>query len=205
MKTNSAHAAGNEACEHPIYRPYFPFNTLKCVGAPLYRSRSGRDYACLMDLDPEILGWQCFTRQFGDDTLGRKFTIDFIVETKDHCTMVEIWEQPPTDAFWVMDAAARAGFGYQAIFMPEIRKQPRLQNAKDLIRYAGYDAPLGDRIRLSAALADLGSLTLAECLGAVRDGRPMRTMAALILQGHVEVDLDEALLGPDTIVRLPNR
>jgi hypothetical protein len=140
-----------------------------------------------------------------DDTLDRKFTIDFIVETSDDCTMVEVWERPPENTVWARDAAARAGYGYEGVFMPDIRKQPRLQNAKDLIRYAGYDAPLGDRIRLSAALADLGSLTLAECLAAVRDGRPMRTMAALILQGHVEVDLDEALLGPDTIVRLPNR
>jgi hypothetical protein len=205
MKTNAAHAACNVACENAIYRPYFPFVTLKCVGAPLYRSRGARDYACLLDLDSQVLGWQCFTHFFNDDTLDRKFTIDFTVQTRDHCTMVEVWERPPENTIWVRDAAARAGYGYEAVFMPEIRKQPRLQNAKDLIRYAGYDAPLGDRIRLSAALADLGSLTLAECLAAVRDGLPMRTMAALILQGHVEVDLDEALLGPDTIVRLPNR
>jgi len=205
MKTRAAHAAGADVCEEVVYRPYFPFNTLKCVGVPLYRSQSARDYACLLDLDPEVLGWQCFTNLFADDTIDRKFTIDFIVETKHDCTMVEIWEKSPGDTFWVRDAATRAGYSYQAVCMPEIRKQPRLQNAKDLIRYAGYDAPLGDRIRLSAALGDMGSMTLAECLVAVRDGRPMQTMAALILQGHVEVDLDEALLGSDTIVRLPRR
>jgi len=205
MKTKAAHAAGDAACDLVDYRPYFPYVTLKCVGAPLYRSRSARDYACLLDLDPDVLGWQCSTSLFGDNTCGRTFIVDFIVETKDSCTMVEIWERLPENIGWVTDAAYRAGYRYQPVFMPEIRKQPRLQNAKDLIRYAGYDAPLGDRIRLSAALEELGSLTLAECLAAVRDGRPMRTMAALILQGHVEVDLDEALLGPDTVVRLPRR
>ncbi|WP_027666118.1 hypothetical protein [Rhizobium leguminosarum] len=55
------------------------------------------------------------------------------------------------------------------------------------------------------APGELGSLTLAECLAAVRDGRPMQTMAALIQKGHVEIDLDTELLGPDTVVRLASR
>jgi hypothetical protein len=205
MKTKAAHAAGAGACDLDDYRPYFPYVTLKCVGAPLYRSRSARDYACVLDLDPDVVSWQCFTYLLGDNNSDRKFTIDFVVETAAGQAMVEIWERPPEDLWWVKETSRQAGYRYEAVFMPELRKQPRLQNAKDLIRYAGYDAPLGDRIRLSAALGDLGTLTLAECLEAVRDGRPMQTMAALILQGHVEVDLDEALLGPDTVVRLPRR
>ncbi|ASY56600.1 hypothetical protein SS05631_c16670 [Sinorhizobium sp. CCBAU 05631] len=85
--------------------------------------------------------------------------------------------------------------------MPELRKWPRLQNARDLLRYAGWDTPLGDRIRILATLDEMGTLTLAECLSAVREGRPMQTVASMILSGVLEVDLDNALLGPDTVVR----
>lgn len=205
MKTMYIRAAGDEACGLPRYRPYFPFIALKCIGPALYRSRGARDYACLLDLDPSVTSWQCATFLLGDNSSDRKFTIDFIVETTDDRAIVEIWERPPEDARWVTDAARRYGYRYQAVWMPELRKQPRLQNAKDLIRYAGYDAPLGDRIRLLAALDELGSLTLAECLAAIRDGRPMQTIAAMILQGHVEVDLDTSLLGPDSVIRLASR
>lgn len=205
MKTEAAHSAGNEACDYIEYRPYFPFLTLKCVGQALYRSRSARDYACLLDLDSDVVSWQCATFLLGDNNSDRKFTIDFLVEKTDGRVIVEIWERPPEDLWWVKETSRQAGYRYEAVYMPEIRKQPRLQNAKDLIRYAGYDAPLGDRIRLQAALGEFGSLTLAECLAAVRDGRPMQTMAALILKGHVEVDLDTELLGPDTVVRLVAR
>lgn len=205
MKTMYTHTAGDEACENPRYRPYFPFITLKCIGPALYRSRNARDYACLLDLDPDVVSWQCATFLLGDNNSDRKFTIDFLIEKADGRVIVEIWERPPEDLWWVKETSRQAGYRYEAVYMPEIRKQPRLQNAKDLIRYAGYDAPLGDRIRLQAALAEFGSLTLAECLAAVRDGRPMRTMATLILKGHVEVDLDAELLGPDTVVRLVAR
>ncbi|MDR6667078.1 hypothetical protein [Rhizobium sp. 1399] len=202
MKTGTAHSAGNEACDSIEYRPYFPFLTLKCVGQALYRSRSARDYACLLDLDPDVVSWQCATFLLGDNNSDRKFTIDFLVEKTDGRVIVEIWDRPPEDLWWVKETSRQAGYRYEAVYMPEIRKQPRLQNAKDLIRYAGYDAPLGDRIRLQAALGEFGSLTLAECLASIRDGHPMQTMAALILKGHIEVDVDTELLGPDTVVRL---
>ena len=46
-----------------------------------------------------------------------------------------------------------------------------------------------------------GSLTLAECLGAIQETKPVAGVAALILSGFIHVDLDEALLGPETTVR----
>jgi hypothetical protein len=44
-------------------------------------------------------------------------------------------------------------------------------------------------------------LTVTEALSAFREGRPMACLAALILQGFLEIELDEALIGPDTVVR----
>jgi len=81
----------------------------------------------------------------------------------------------------------------------------RVSNARDLVRYARYEASLGDRVRLMAALDEMGSLTLAECMAVVREGRPMDAVACLILRGHLEVDIDESLLGPGTVVRLGSK
>lgn len=77
----------------------------------------------------------------------------------------------------------------------------RLQNAVDLMRYVGCEVPLGDRVRILAALDEAGTLTLAETLSVMRESRPMHSVASLILSGVLEVDLSEALLGPDSVVR----
>ncbi|NKN12278.1 hypothetical protein [Rhizobium laguerreae] len=205
MKTVSAHAAGDEACDSPNYRPYFPFLTLKCVGRAVYRSREARNYACLLDLDPSVVSWRSLTYALADSDGPERYHVDFFVEKVDEHLLVEVCDRDLGNTEWVSMLAKQFECRYQAVLMSEIRGQPRLQNAKDLLRYAGYDAALGDRIRILAALDELGSLTLAECLSAVRDGRPMQTVAAMILTGHVEVDLDKELLGPDTVVRRASR
>lgn len=205
MKTGSAHAAGDEACDSPNYRPYFPFVTLKCVGRPVFRSREARNYACLLDLDPSVVSWRCLTYALADNHGPKRYYVDFFVEKVDEHLLVEVCDRDPGNTEWIRILADQFECRYQAVLMSAIRSQPRLQNAKDLLRYAGYEAALGDRIRILAALDELGSLTLAECLSAVRDGRPMQTVAAMILTGHIEVELDEELLGPDTTVRRASR
>jgi hypothetical protein len=205
MMTEPAHAAGDEACDYPNYRPYFPFLTLKCLGRPLYRSREARNYACLLDLDPSVVSWQCITHALADSHGPERYYVDFMVEKDHERLLVEVWNRDLGNTEWISSLAEQFECRYHAVLMSEIRKQPRLQNARDLLRYAGYDAALGDRIRILAALDELGTLTLAECLSAVRDGRPMQTVAAMILGGHIEVELDEELLGPDTAVRRASR
>jgi hypothetical protein len=91
----------------------------------------------------------------------------------------------------------------QLLTMPEeqLRSGFRLGNAKDLMRYASHRTPLGDRLRLLGALDENGSLTVAECLSAFQETKPVPGLASLILHAYVEVDLDERPLGPETIVR----
>lgn len=52
----------------------------------------------------------------------------------------------------------------------------RLRNAKDLLRYGFYQATLGDRVRLLAALEEMGSLTVAKSMAAFQEGRLMPTL-----------------------------
>ena len=93
------------------------------------------------------------------------------------------------------------GATYGLLSVSEVYDGFRLQNAKDLLRYGHVVAPLGDRLRLLGALDENGSLTFTECLAAFQESRPVPGLASLILRGYVEVDLDEAPIGPETVVR----
>ncbi len=203
MRTLNAHAASNDACDFPIYRPYFPAGTLKCIGRPLFRSRAARDYACLLDIEPDVVEWRCVVDPVLEDDCcedaAEQHNVDFEVNLGTSSVLVDVSSGTEAPA-WIGDAVRRKGCLYQLVQPTEFAALPRLQNARDLLRYADWEAALGDRIRIQMALEEYGSLTLAECLSAVRDGKPMQSIASMILKGVVKVDLDEAL-GPDTIVR----
>ncbi len=204
MMTFTAHAAGDEACDLPSsYKFRFPSSTAKCRGRTLYRSQEASDYACILELDPTVIYWRCVTQPIVNDSAARKPRhryVDFAVRTADEAFLVDVWRGVPETIKWLPNVAARLGYRYQALSIFDINPI-RLQNARDLVRYAGREATLGDRIRILAGLDEMGSLTLAECLGAVRESRPMASIASMILRGLLQVDLDEKLLAPDTTVR----
>ncbi|ASW06409.1 hypothetical protein CKA34_11265 [Rhizobium sp. 11515TR] len=106
----------------------------------------------------------------------------------------------------VTEAAACRQLWHRFVNFAEIRLHPhRLQNARDLLRYAKYHTPLGDRIRLLAALEQEGSATVAECLSVFREISPMAGLSSLILNRFVTVDLDAELISPHTVVRVFER
>ena len=204
MRTESTHVAGDDPCVFKHYRPYYPFATLKCVGRPLYRSREARDYACLLDVDTKVSAWRCVPQPIIHDSGAgnlRRHYVDFAVETRCEALLVDVCGTNAVNATWIAEAAKKQGYRYQAVSFPELAGCTRLQNAKDLLRYAGYCAPLGDRIRILAALEEMGAMTLAECLSVVRESKAMATVATMILMGILDVGLDEALLSPDSVVR----
>lgn len=204
MTTFTAHTAGDEACDLPdFYYSRFPSATLKCLGRTLYRSQEASDYACLLELDPDVISWRCITQPFVNDSSARKPRhryVDFAVRKADETLLVDIWRGTPEIITWLPGVAERLGYTYHPISIFDLNPT-RIQNARDLVRYGGREAALGDRIRILAGLDEMGSLTLAECLGAVREGAPMGSVANMILRGMLAVDLDEKLLDPDTIVR----
>lgn len=194
MTTETVHAG----CDLQHYSRYFPF------GRPLYRSRWASDYACLLDRDACVLSWRSVVDPLVEecpDLCPRRHQVDFEVETGSERRLVDIGERRVDVGPWVGAVAKRQGFSFQPISRSEFAAKPRLQNAKDLFRYAGWKAALGDRIRTVAGLAEFGSLTLAECLSAVRDDRPMRSVAAMLPMGIIDLDLDNPL-GPDSVARL---
>ncbi|TAY88104.1 hypothetical protein [Rhizobium leguminosarum] len=173
--------------------------TIKCVGPALFRSEHARDFACLLDLDPGVVQWSSAPPLLRDG--NNEYQLDFVVITDTGSFLIDVGREEPRPPPWVTSLAESMGHQYRPVAMAELTGSFRLRNAKDLLRYGFYRPPLGDRIRLLAALDDMGSLTVAECMSAVREGRPMPTVAAFILQGFLEIDLDDALIGPDTQVR----
>ncbi len=101
----------------------------------------------------------------------------------------------------VTEAAIREGHRHRFIPREERESGFRLRNARDLLRYGNYRCPLGDRIRIIATLDEVGSLSVAEALGLFREVAPMAGLASLILQRMLAIELDDALITPDTIVR----
>ena len=198
MTTESARV---EASHLPDYRPRFPVATLKAIGRPVFRSQEARDYACLLDLDPDVVSWQSVTHPLTDvgDCRGHHH-VDLEVHTATASLMVEVCTGNAAAPSWLRSTLEECGFHYQMVRFSDLNPV-RVANARDLIGYAKREATLGDRLRVLAALDEMGTLTLAECLTAVREGRAMETIASLILRGHLDVDLDDDLLAPDSVVR----
>ncbi|WP_233283363.1 hypothetical protein [Agrobacterium tumefaciens] len=173
--------------------------TIKCDGRAQFRSQQARDFACLLDLDPDVARWSTTPPMLrnGDD----EYKVDFIVLTEGGSFLIDVGQEEPLPPIWLSAEIESMGHRYRSVAMIDFADSVRLRNAKDLLRYGFYRPPLGDRIRLLAGLEEMGSLTIAECLSAIQEGRPMPTLASLILQGFLEVDLDIDLLSPESQVR----
>lgn len=183
------------------FRMFHPVATVKCDGVPVYRSQVARDVACLFDVDAAVSAWRSMPFNLG--TEDQPIVPDFLVTNSDGSTMlVDAPDRAPSvDISMVEVRAKRKGARYRLLSHEEVYDGFRLRNAKDLLRYGVWTVPLGDRIRLLAALEDVGSMPLQECLKAFMETKPVAGLSALILQGFVDVDLDEGPIGPATIVR----
>lgn len=166
-----------------------------------HRSRIARDLACLFDVNPTIVTWECGSRPL---TAGdRDHCADFTVLDVDGLIwLMDAPDREPTVDKSILASSAEAigGLRYRQVERSEIYDGYRLSNATDLLRYNNHKVSLGDRVRLLAALDENGSLSFGECMQVIRESQPVAVLASLILQSIIEVDLDEALIGPETRV-----
>lgn len=180
--------------------PVFSFSSPKSGGHVKFRSQAVRDYACLLDIDQQVLNWTS-----PGPSLRRGAAIqqtDFLVTNVDGETfLVCVGKKSLPRPTWIAEAADAIGHEFRFEAVEDFVAGYRLRNAKDLLRYRNQHCTLGDRIRLLAALDEHSSLTVAECFSAFQESKPMPSLASLILQGFLEVDLDSALISPETPVR----
>lgn len=169
----SASAAKAKASRQSFY----PAATIRCDGPRLFRSQTARDVACLLDVDPAVHSWVCTPEAFDVD--GHRHIPDFaLVDTHGGRSFLDAPDRGDVKADDVSRAVlAKTGRPYSVMSDAELRSGYRLRNAKDLLRYGNYTVTLGDRIRLLAALEELGSMTVSECLQAFQEIRPMAASA----------------------------
>lgn len=178
---------------------FYPRGTVRCMGSPYFRDQNARDFGCLLDVDPLVLSWSCLPFVLANK--GRFHVPDFSVKRLGADELLDLRSPDGNDEEWIRAEAEHRGYQYRVIGRDEIVSDVKLANAKDLLRYAGWHTPLGDRVRILAGLDENGSLTVAECLAAIRETPPMAGLASLILHRFLHVDLNCEPIGPDTPVR----
>jgi len=174
--------------------------TVKGPFRPVFRSKAAADLSCLLDLDPQVLSWSCFTPSTDGEA---EYIPDFLMDDIHGAQwfLDAPGKKLPSDLPAMSQSAAKEGARYRQYQLSEIYEGFRLQNAKDLLRYVSHGVPLGDRMRVLATLDEQGPLSFGDCLRIIRETQPVAALASMILQGFIEVELDEALLGPETMVR----
>lgn len=176
---------------------FYPLSTVRCVGPVLFRDQAARDIACLLDVDDDVVSWSCRTTTLINDS--ESYRPDFTVECTGRRFVIDADREDGPPA-WARSNAVTNGLPFEIVAastLPRIR----LKNAKDLLRYARHEAALSDRIRLLAALDEYSSLSVSEALMVFRETKPVAGLASMVLQRLVTMDLDDRLIGPETIVR----
>ncbi|WP_245330992.1 hypothetical protein [Mesorhizobium sophorae] len=176
---------------------FHPRGTVRCIGTPLFRNQAARDLGCLLDVEPTVVEWSCLPLVLNRQ--GDSHVPDFLVVREEGTSIVDAVSQSSRLEPWIEDAAAEAGYRYEA--QSTVIAGHRLANSMDLLRYASWQCPLGDRVRVLAALDEHGSPTVAECLTAFHETVPIAGLSSLVLRRFVEIDLDETRIGPETAVR----
>lgn len=199
MGTGRQSASIQAAVNSTSIRGFYPSATVRCDGGKVFRSQAARDVGCLLDVDPSVVSWRCMPTPFGDPA----HSVDFeVIHDDGRVILLDAHDREiRCDVAAYEEAARRRSAEYRSLSREDVHGGFRLRNAKDLLRYGNYTVPLGDRLRLLGALDENGSMPIAECLNAFQETRPVAGLAAMILNRYLEVDLDDAPLGPETMVR----
>lgn len=181
---------------------FYPKGTVRCSGDALFRTRAARDLGCILDVDPNVIGWLCLPVEF--ETEFGPHVPDFLVDYEHGPrTLLDAVDRSESPA--INEGAALAGYRYRGVAREEIESGFRLANARDMLRYANCRTPLNDRVRMLSALEEAGSLTVSECLNVFREVQPMTGVSWMVLHRLIVVDLDDAMIGPETIIRRVQR
>jgi hypothetical protein len=167
------------------------YQPLRCRGEVRLPSAFSMDVARLLDIDPAVDHWQCQV-----PLVGIEGVVDFVTHGAGG------------HEYLVLDFGDRV--------LPERSRLPlrtrivttgdvdpvRLENAKLILPFARWRVSLDDRVRLLAVLDEEGTVTLADCLGIMRNtSRPVAAVASLALAHIIDMDLDEPIGSRTRVIR----
>lgn len=138
-----------------------------------------RDMACLLDVDRDVVSWTTLVEPV---TLSDVPVLAHLkVEYPDRRELLAVGNDVLSLPDEHVHVARSHGYILRTID-PHALEGHRLENARELIRYAKWTVSLSDRVRLLALLDQEGSLPLADCMSAILSGRdPIAAIAALCL------------------------
>ncbi|MBO9126927.1 hypothetical protein J5283_24730 [Rhizobium sp. 16-488-2a] len=186
------------AYKHASSQKFYPLGTVRCTGDHMFRSQLARDLGCLLDVDDQVVAWLCLPVQFS--TIDGIHVPDFMVDYENGKRFFLDVCEDEGDAS-VAEGAACNQLYHRFVPREEIETGFRLANAKDILRYANYRTPLNDRMKLLAALEEAGSVSIGECMHVFREVQPMTGISWMLLNRMISADLDERMLGPETMIR----
>ncbi|MBM6581831.1 hypothetical protein ILT44_16665 [Microvirga sp. BT689] len=178
-----------------------PRGTVRCEGRPMFRHQAARDFGCLLDVDPTVITWTCLPLVL-HHAQGTHVP-DFAVTRGSGTTLIDVLPSngEAAQAQLLAEVSLPLGCRHEILTGSDFVEGFRLDNARDLLRYANSHVSLGDRVRLLTLLDEQGPMPLAACMQVIRDGRdPIGAIAAMALRRFVDIDLDGARIGPETRV-----
>ena len=137
---------GRNATDDGRQLPRFaPLQTVRCIGGRRFRTQSVRDAGCLFDIDLSVLSWTCCPSPLS--YRGSAFVPDFEVVCDTSVEFVAVLEDGERVPDWAIAVAATRGTPILSVPTSELAGV-RLENARELLRYANWRVTLSDRVRL---------------------------------------------------------
>lgn len=194
----STHKDTSPVCDCATSIAFIPRYTMRCMGTPTCRTQHALDVATLLDVDDTIISWSCNMPAVSLN--GHFYKFDFTAEhVLGRSFIMAASEGIDLDVFASVEADNIDCNLH--IYRPSDLNRIRLQNANDILVYSRFRVSLDERLRLLCLLNEFGSASIAECMTALRSQSPMAALSSLFLHRLIEIELDDALIGPDTIVR----
>jgi hypothetical protein len=180
------------------------FASKKCNATIPWESQLERDFVYLLEVDRAVRRFFAQPERLQLVVQGepRQYVPDFLVcGCSGASWLVEV--KPDEDAALpenraIFAAAAEAclqrNIGYRVVVRSWIRREPRLGNAKLMLRYRGLALDIERRIRV-IGLLEGGPMSLAELRRALGGTQAFGEIMALLLDGTVSADLDRPISG----------
>jgi TnsA endonuclease N terminal len=156
----------------------------------------------LLDCDPDVLSFTeqpCEIRYIEDGVVKSHYP-DILVEIQDRR---ELWEVKPASKAMRPEIATRSallaqhlpswGYVYRVVTDHDLAKQPRLNNAVQLLHFGQRNVTEREQEFVRLLLRKRGSLVWSDACNGIYGARGREILCRLVLNGNLVLDMDTAL------------
>lgn len=186
------------------------FASPKCDALIEWESQLERDYLTLLEMDPHVVHFVAQPVRLAYELEGRfrTYVPDFCVQYRDRKVIAEVKcdrdaADPENQRLFAVfhERFAEQGLQYEVVTESAIRIQPRLGNARLLLRYRGMSVPAEFRFALDLLLSGHRDLTLAEIESRFPEPHCREWIFSLATTGKVRIDLNKPIADSIIVAR----